>query len=287
VLALALLGSLPAANRHAANLQSTLDRAMAGRAGAAVAIDAASGRILASYHIKVAAQRLASPGSTVKPFTLLALLQSNARPPLLICRRSVRIAGRELDCTHPESSGPLDAVAALAYSCNFYFAMLARGLHSSDLTATFTRAGLVSATGLYASEAAGEITPPASVEARELLALGEANILVTPLALLAAYRRLALDPKLPAEIRAGLEAAASYGTARLAQPGIRVAGKTGTSLDAASGQAHAWFVGFAPAGSGPEGAPRIVLVVFLEQGTGGRDAAPVAAELFRAALPAP
>jgi len=33
--------------------------------------------------------------------------------------------------------------------------------------------------------------------------------------------------------------------------------------------------------------PRIALVVFLEQGVGGRDAAPVARELFQFVLPAP
>jgi cell division protein FtsI/penicillin-binding protein 2 len=111
------------------------------------------------------------------------------------------------------------------------------------------------------------------------LALGEANILVTPLEIVFAYRKLALQRKL----LDGLAAATEYGTARLARPaGMAVAGKTGTSLDAASGQAHAWFAGYAPVD-----APRIVVVVFLEQGAGGRDAAPVARELFQTLLPAP
>jgi len=43
-------------------------------AGTAVALDVESGRILARYHPQVAARRLARPGSTVKPFTMLALL---------------------------------------------------------------------------------------------------------------------------------------------------------------------------------------------------------------------
>ena len=115
------------------------------------------------------------------------------------------------------------------------------------------------------------------------LALGAANIRVTPLEMLFAYRRLALQRNLPLIVLNGLKAATEYGTARLARPsGVAVAGKTGTALDMASGQAHAWFVGYAPADS-----PRIVLVVFLEQGTGGRDAAPIARELFQVALPAP
>ena len=123
--------------------------------------------------------------------------------------------------------------------------------------------------------------PPSSVEQRQLLALGEANILLTPLELAAAYRKLALKKnKLVSE---ALEAAADYGTARMASPaGIKVAGKTGTASDTGSGQIHAWFAGYAPAG-----APRIAIVVFLEQGVGGRDAAPIARRLFQAALPAP
>jgi cell division protein FtsI/penicillin-binding protein 2 len=187
-----------------------------------------------------------------------------------------------MDCTHPHSPDPFDAVTALAYSCNYYFASLARSLRNSDLMEAFTRAGLASQTGLYPGEAVGEISAPTSVEARQLLALGEANIRITPLELLSAYRKLALQRKRWPLALTGLEAATEYGTARLARPpGLKVAGKTGTALDPGSGQAHAWFAGFAPADS-----PRIIVVVFLEQGTGGRDAAPVARELFQVALPA-
>jgi cell division protein FtsI/penicillin-binding protein 2 len=283
MLPLILLSAALMSEAPAGNLQHVLDRAMAGRAGAAVALDVDSGRILAQYHLKVAAQRLVSPGSTVKPFTLLALLHSGVPLRPLLCPRTLQIGGRSMDCTHPPSADPFDAIAALAYSCNYYFASQARLLGSRDLVETFTRAGLTAITGLYAGEAAGEIVAPSTAEARELLAIGEANILVTPLELLFAYRKLALRKDIPPEVRAGLEAATAYGTARLAcPPGVKVAGKTGTSLDAATGQAHAWFAGFAPAG-----APRIVLVVFLEQGVGGRDAAPIARELFQAALPAP
>jgi penicillin-binding protein 2 len=268
---------------NGASLQQTVDSIMGNRTGAAVVLDVASGRILAHYHLKVAAQRLAAPGSTVKPFTLLALLSSGSRPPSIVCGRTLQIGGRQMDCTHPASADPLDAVAALAYSCNYYFASVARGLRDVDLAKTFSRAGLTSRTGLYAGEAVGEIIPPTSVEGRQLLALGEANIRITPLELVYAYRKLAREHNLPPAVLNGLKAATEFGTARLARPaGVAVAGKTGTALDPASGQAHAWFAGFAPAES-----PRIALVVFLEQGTGGRDAAPLARELFQVMLPAP
>jgi cell division protein FtsI/penicillin-binding protein 2 len=258
-----------------------MDRAMSGRAGTAVALDVDSGRILARYRIDVAARRLARPGSTVKPFTLLALLASGSMPRTLVCARKLQIGTRELDCTHPPTPDPLDAKAALAYSCNYYFASLAAGLRSSELVEAFTRAGLISQTGLDAREAVGEIIPPATLEQRQLLALGEANIRITPLGLLSAYRKLAVQRR--GVISEGLEAAAEYGTARLARPpGVKVCGKTGTASDPGNGQIHAWFAGYAPAES-----PRIVVVVFLEQGAGGRDAAPIARELFRVALPAP
>jgi cell division protein FtsI/penicillin-binding protein 2 len=276
ILSTALIAGLPAAN-----LQNAMDSAMAGRAGTAVVLDVDSGRILASYHPEVAARRLTRPGSTVKPFTLLALLASGSPPRTLICARKLQIGPRQMDCSHPPTPDPFDAVAALAYSCNYYFATLAAGLRSSDLVETFTRAGLISRTGLYAGEAVGEITPPSSVEQRQLLALGEANILITPLELVSAYRRLAL--KKNRTVSEALEAATEYGTARLARPpGMSVGGKTGTASDPDRGQIHAWFAGYAPAES-----PRIAVMVFLEQGAGGRDAAPIARRLIQVALQAP
>ncbi len=276
ILSTALIAGLPAAD-----LQTAIDRALAGRAGTAVVLDVDSGRILASYHPEVAARRLTRPGSAVKPFTLLALLASGSPPRSLICARKLQIGPRQMDCSHPPTPDPFDAVAALAYSCNYYFATLAAGLRSSDLVETFTRAGLISRTGLYDGEAVGEITPPSSVEQRQLLALGEANILITPLELVSAYRKLAL--KKNRTVSEALEAATEYGTARLARPpGVKVAGKTGTASDPGNGQIHAWFAGYAPVES-----PRVAVMVFLEQGAGGRDAAPIARQLIQLALQAP
>ena len=271
------------AQLQGADLQQTMNSLMGNQAGAAVALDVESGRMLAHYHLKVAARRLAPPGSAIKPFTLLALLSSGSPPPVMVCRRTLQIGGRQMDCTHPASPDPLDSVAALAYSCNSYFASIARGLRNADLMETFTRAGLTSRTGLYSDEAVGEIVPPTTLETRQLLALGEANIRITPLELVYAYRKLALRRNVPTMVLNGLKAATEYGTARLARPArIAVAGKTGTASDPASGQAHAWFAGYAPADS-----PQVALVVFLEQGTGGRDAAPIARGLFQVVLPAP
>ncbi len=68
------------------------------------------------------------------------------------------------------------------------------------------------------------------------------------------------------------------GTGRLAAvPGVRVAGKTGTSQNP-HGEDHALFMGFAPADS-----PEIAFAVIVENaGHGGSVAAPVAGRLLRA-----
>jgi len=76
------------------------------------------------------------------------------------------------------------------------------------------------------------------------------------------------------------------GTGQAARvPGITVAGKTGTA-QAPGGPPHAWFVAFAPAE-----APRVAVAVLVERGgnagddaTGGREAAPVAADVLAVAL---
>ncbi|MGH9721735.1 MAG: penicillin-binding transpeptidase domain-containing protein [Bryobacteraceae bacterium] len=260
-------------------LQKAVSEAMGSRSGSAVVVDVDSGQVLASHRLDVAARRLASPGSAVKPFTLLALLNARRVKPgaALVCGRKLSIDGRRLDCTHPATPLPLDATAALAYSCNFFFATFAGGLRDAELPETFARVGLSSPSGFARDEVLGWATPASMPGQRELQALGERHVEVTPLGLLAAYRKLAQRRKLaePPDqglrtIYAGLEAAAVYGTARLAQPpGVAVAGKTGTS-------GHAWFAGFAPAAQ-----PRIAVVIFLERGSGGGDAAPIAGRIFR------
>ena len=61
--------------------------------------------------------------------------------------------------------------------------------------------------------------------------------------------------------------------------GVRVAGKTGSAQNP-GGNPHAWFTGFAPADD-----PRLVVAVVLENaGSGGSMAAPLARQMFIAAL---
>ena len=256
---------------------------MAGSRGTAVVLAVDSGRILAAYRLEVAAQRLASPGSSIKPFTLKSLLNAGKvdAATALVCKRPLSIAGHRLDCSHPQTGQPLDAATALAYSCNSYFTSMATRLTPSQLRDSLINDGLAQATGLAPDEATGSIALASSGDELQLQTIGEWGVQVTPLELLRAYRNLALlapgppDRKLTS-IFQGLDGSTSYGMARSAQPAntFRVAGKTGTATADEGQWTHGWFAGFAPADK-----PTVVLVVFLEKGRGS-DAAEVARHIF-------
>lgn len=279
-----LCNGLPASAQKASpELQSSVTRAMAGNRGTAVVLAVDSGRILAAYRLRVAAQRLASPGSSIKPFTLKALLDAGKvdATTALVCKRPLSIAGHGLDCSHPRTGQPLDAATALAYSCNSYFTSMATRLTPSQLRDSLIKDGFAQASGLASSEATGSVALASSGDELQLQAIGEWGVRVTPLELLRAYRKLSLlasgtsDPRLT-PIFQGLDGSTSYGMARSAQPenGVRVAGKTGTATADEGQWTHGWFAGFAPADK-----PTVVLVVFLEKGRGS-DAADVARQIF-------
>ena len=269
----------------ASELQQAVTRAMSGRRGTAVVIEVATGKVLASYQLEVAARRVALPGSSIKTFTLLALLESGKinGQSALMCKRPLTIGAHRLDCTHPEVKQPFDPATALAYSCNYYFANMGTRLTPAGLRNSFLKYGFASPSGLVPNEATGSVAPASTQAELQLEAIGEWGVHVTPLELLRGYRDLALlsqqhDSKL-APVFAGLEGSVSYGMGHLAQPDsvMKVAGKTGTSLVEEGSWRHGWFAGYAPADN-----PEIALVVFLEKGNGPTDAAPAAREIFGA-----
>jgi penicillin-binding protein 2 len=215
----------------------------------------------------------------MKPFTLMALVDAGllTEDTGLMCPMKVRIGTHVLDCSHPATTGPMDAVRALAYSCNYFFTNLAARLPLDALPREFSQFGLASVTGKWSTEIPGSIQAPKSVPQVQLMAVGEEGIRVTPLGLAEAYRGLVRPLRDPLSVTPGLrlalkgmEAVVSNGTATsAASRNVEVAGKTGSLAG------HGWFVGFAPAER-----PEIVLVIFVEQGTGGKDAAPLAGRIF-------
>ena len=253
-------------------------------------LDRHDGRILASRHLEQAARTLAAPGSTLKPLILYKVLASGrwSAERSVACRRSLVIAGHRLACSHPPAD-PFNAREALAWSCNSYFAEVARSLGARELGALLRTTGVVDATGLAVNEAIAEFREPRSVEDAQLTLLGIENIRITPLELATAYRWLATeitdhsDTAAAATVQAGLAYSAEFGMAQPASQGaVSVAGKTGTAENAGSHGNHGWFAGFAPARD-----PRVVIVVYVPSGRGA-DAAHVAGMILaEARLEAP
>jgi peptidoglycan glycosyltransferase len=147
----------------------------------------------------------------------------------------------------------------------------------------------------------------------ELSAIGQANVLVTPLqmALVAATvanggREMkpylvdktlapdltALESTSPEELgrpisgdvasqlNQMMQSVVRNGTGTNAQLSVPVAGKTGSAENVPGLDTHAWFIGFAPADN-----PQVAVAVIVENGgTGGTVAAPIARQVMSAAL---
>lgn len=288
------------------SLQSYLTSLTQGRRGSAIAINPATGEVLAAWNLKGAVNDAYPPGSAAKVVTLVAALEEGHVTPgeHLICQRVPPLLGSGYACTHPPAPDGFTISSALANSCNFFFVTLSMRENPEALLHWYSVFGFGAAAMLDGKPtAAGALHKPSGARSQALAALGEGDVVSTAAQLLDAYalianqgteyglwtsqagqhrpmphRRIDLKNSTYAALRTGLVGCVEYGTCQAAAvPGVEVAGKTGTSsaLDG-SGATHAWFVGFAPAER-----PEIALVVFLERGTGSHDAAPLAGKLLR------
>jgi cell division protein FtsI/penicillin-binding protein 2 len=268
-----LLGAVPAlASRGSGSLDRFLDPEL----GCALLLGIRDERIIASNSSLLIDTILAPPGSTLKPFTLAALLRAGKLPPdtSFPCPERLTLGGRRLDCSHPRMLQPIRIDTALAYSCNCFVAHAAERFQPGELARALQPEGFGSPGAV--------LRPTVDGEAQQLQSLGEGEIMVTPAGLARAYRLLALrltrsglQPGMP-EILAGLEGAVEFGTAQLA--GVRwatLAGKTGSTRRGA--QFIGWFAGFVPSR-----APEATIVVMLAGRHGGSDAAPVASQILNA-----
>ncbi len=280
-----LLSAFAAAATPKTSLQTSLDQIFAGQPAAAIVLDVHSGSVLATHNVGVLTQRVAAPGSAIKPFTLQLLLESGAirAQDSIVCRRHLTIGGRSLDCSHPPEFASFEAADALAFSCNSYFVTAAARLRPGELERRFKELGFNRPSGLLPNEGQGYVDAAKDVSARQLLAIGVSGIEITPVEFASAYLRLArIDPRSANAsekvVLDGLKRATDYGLAQNARlDHFAVAGKTGTASDPTDPHTHAWFAGFAPAEK-----PEIVVVVFVERGRGSVEAAGLAHKIFEA-----
>ncbi len=259
--------------------------------GTAVAIDPATGRILAMVNQKLALSRGAEPCSTIKLTVALSALEEG-----LVTRDTPVNLGGKYHMTMTE---------ALAHSNNLYFETLGRMLGFERVKHYANEFGLGELAGYHIQgEQLGtypdEVLPASLGGVGRMCSFGE-SVSMTPLqlgALVSAIanggtlyylqhpestadvstfepkvkRMLNIAPLIP-EIQTGMQGAVQYGTARSLRANFKefpVMGKTGTCSN--NGTRFGWFASFADT---PRG--RIATVIFLE---GGRPTfGPKAAEL--------
>jgi len=279
------------------------------RSGAILVMNPRNGLVLALINEKLGVQSSTRPGSTFKIVTALALLQNGVIAPAdqFICQGQLERRGKTYRCWWREGHGEQNLFQALANSCNVYFFQAGERLMTEKLNATARQLRLGKCTGINrANENCGELPDWLSDDERTNFIVGQARALaVTPLQMLAMISVLAngglsyrpfypssrqeyetFQPELQealhfgAELRIikeGLRQSVAYGTSAAAKLSDRTsAGKTGTASAYFGNKTDAWFAGFAPFEK-----PEIAVVIFLENGRGALDAAPLAREVLR------
>ncbi|MBV6506220.1 MAG: Stage V sporulation protein D [Syntrophorhabdaceae bacterium] len=279
------------------------------RAGTILAMNPRNGLVLAVVNEKLGVQSSTRPGSTFKIVTALALLRNGTIIPTdqFDCNGQVEIRGKTYRCWLREGHGEQNLFQALANSCNVYFFQAGEKLAFEKLAATARQFHLGECTGInFPNEEGGKIPEWVSENERVNFLVGQARELaVTPLQMLAVISVLAnggfyYQPFYPDSlqefkafkpvlkeaihfgdelriVKEGLRQSVAYGTSAAAKLSeIMIAGKTGTASEYFGAKTAAWFVGFAPFEK-----PEIAVVVFLENGRGAMDAAPLAGEVFR------
>ncbi|HET8700828.1 MAG TPA: penicillin-binding protein 2 [Nitrococcus sp.] len=302
------------------------------RSGSLVLLDAHTGEVLAmvsqpafnpndrselipSHYRNRAVTDAFEPGSSIKPFTIAAALDSGRFSPHTVIDTTpgvLRVAGDTVHDVH--DYGVIDVATVIEKSSNVGAAKIALDLAPGTVWRLLSSVGFGHPTGSgFPGEAAGYLSgrPPRYLIDRATLAFGY-GFSVTALQLAHAYTAIANDGRLlpvsllrvnsaPAGRRVMSAHAAravrrmmelvvsSEGTApQAAIPGYRVAGKTGTVEKSVAGgysdHHHvALFTGIAPASD-----PRFICTVIINEPTGsyygGLVAAPVFARVTEAAL---
>jgi penicillin-binding protein 2 len=267
-----------------------------------------------------------APGSTLKLLTAAAALESK-----IACRDTYfspcfgfyQFGRRAFRCWRPEGHGRLNFVNAIIQSCDVYFYQLGLKVGLERWSHYAKLCGFGEKTGVDLPDEAKGFVPSLEYYNKKYgkgewvknlvinLAIGQGEVLVTPLQLASFYGGLATDGTIyrphilkemtgpdgriittQSEVLRRLPFSSSTlgllkeamvgvvndrnGTGVLAQiPDVTVGGKTGTAQNP-HGEDHAWFVGFAPGEN-----PKIVVAVLVENaGHGGTFAAPVAKRII-------
>ena len=312
-------------------IQQAVDKHQA-KAGSIVVLDAKTGEVLAlanwptfnpnnrvrpalSFLRNRAVTDLFEPGSTMKPFTAAAVLESGKFKSTTMVNTEngkLTIGGRTIHDTHPEHM--LSVAQVIQKSSNVGAAKMALSLSPQDFWSSLSENGFGAATGSdFPGEATGRLRDFKTWRPIEQATMSYGNgISVNLLQLARAYTAFTNNGELKpitmlkqdtpvvgnkiysdetaGAVRAMLEMVVGPGgTAPLAQvAGYRVAGKTGTAHKLQNGRYVdkyvASFVGMAPASD-----PRLIVAVMVDdpgskEHFGGQVAAPAFSSVMGAAL---
>lgn len=179
-------------------LQAAANEALGAREGTIILMDAQTGRIRALAGERMAYAASLAPGSTIKPFTLLAALRAGIvdEDSRTLCREVFKQQDFEIHCSHPRAKPPFNPSQALAHSCNYYFSKLGEKLDRDTFNDTLASFGFGSRTG--ATKESDETAGHLPRHWRANIALGEGrDLLVAPIQLITAYAALANGSHLP------------------------------------------------------------------------------------------
>lgn len=278
-----------------AGVQDYAARRLADNSGAVTVIDLATGGILAmtsmpSYDpnsfsdgigrgewamlsgddhlplVNKATQGLFPPGSTSKPSTSLALLESGISPDAsVVCSGSYRVGNAIFHCSKRSGHGSISMKRAIIQSCDIYYYHFGKAAGIEPLAAMFRKLGLGAAYPLpIASQRYGTVPDPAwllkrykqrwSIADTVNASIGQGYVLVSPLQLAVMASRIASGrgvvpiltgkggPGAPLGINGehlafvqdamGGVVNSGFGTASVAKlpvEGVQMGGKTGTA----------------------------------------------------------
>ncbi len=295
-----------------AAIQRAAASALADREGAILVMNPRDGRVRAVVNPRLAFEQAFPPGSAIKPFTALVALRSGVadNDTRIVCGRTFKRDDYQVICSHKRVNNSLKLHHAIAYSCNYYFSVLAERMNAAGFFATLDSFGLGQRTGVNATEASGELKPG---EWRVSTAIGnDDRLLVTPVQLLMAFtalvngghllrprmaeahqfaaqetRTLNVNPQHRAVLLEGMQGCTQFGSASeagLDKLPYDVIGKTGTSGASNGFRTQGWFVSFLlNRKSAKQVEPadlNLAALVFLKRAHGA-EAATVAASFYR------
>jgi cell division protein FtsI/penicillin-binding protein 2 len=252
------------------------------------------GKIIYHYNKTMLYDEKYSPGSLLKPFTLIASAKKNS----LKIEENYDCQGfkkysREKICWYGPGHGLINLARAFAYSCNAYFydRIIKDKLDYSDFLSTVADFGIE--TGISATAMNKEDFYRSAVGLDYAIALKPVQIYLAYQALLNGgnlfsagntfLRPVKVSEELVEIIKEGLRGAYIYGTAKLVFQKTKIKNilaKTGTGAGTSKNKpdwrkTSGWIVLFYPAHK-----PKIGIMVLCDKANGSKEASEIAADLL-------